>query len=346
MQRLEQVLDSREVAVCVKKSHKNLLADIRNYVDMMEKSTELKIQPSEFFVESSYKDSTGRTLPCYFVTKKGCEFIAHKLTGQKGVEFTAWYINRFHEMEEQLQHENHMDWFVNDIRVFQHREFGILRTLKLDGQDYFIGKDVTTSLGYVNNTDTLKKRVSDAEKCYVGICDGNRCRKMVAISQKGMEELIRTGRLPLANKYGDWIRSQVIPVLADVKNLPTEKTVPQAVPENVGQVATTDRAPEMSDTIAIFRILLDFADQQGIKVKSFPFTAYKSVLHGDRIGIKNKMTLEEVTYEVAFELSHAIMHYDQGDMVHSPLAKIYNQQAEKAATMLIKLLDAKLQMKS
>ena len=41
--------------------------------------------------------------PCYLVTKKGCEFIAHKLTGVKGTEFTAKYINRFHEMEERIQ---------------------------------------------------------------------------------------------------------------------------------------------------------------------------------------------------------------------------------------------------
>ena len=43
--------------------------------------TELKIQPSDFFRENTYKDSTGRRLPRYDVTKKGCEFIAHKLTG-------------------------------------------------------------------------------------------------------------------------------------------------------------------------------------------------------------------------------------------------------------------------
>lgn len=43
-------------------------------------------------------------MPCFMVTKKGCEFIAHKLTGQKGTEFTARYINRFHEMEEGDSH--------------------------------------------------------------------------------------------------------------------------------------------------------------------------------------------------------------------------------------------------
>ena len=62
--------------------------------------TELKIEPSEFFRDSTYKDKTGRVLQCFDVTKKGCEFIAHKLTGIKGTEFTAKYIDRFHTMEQ------------------------------------------------------------------------------------------------------------------------------------------------------------------------------------------------------------------------------------------------------
>lgn len=99
---IEQTLDSREVAEMVEKKHKNLLADVRVYVAEL---TELKIQPSDFFRENTYKDSTGRTLPCYDITKKGCEFIAHKLTGIKGTEFTARYINRFHDMEDALRGE-------------------------------------------------------------------------------------------------------------------------------------------------------------------------------------------------------------------------------------------------
>lgn len=210
MQVIEQTITSVEAAEWCEKKHYNLMRDIKGYVKEL---GELKIEGSHFFKESTYKSEQGKELPCYLVTKKGCEFIAHKMTGIKGTEFTARYINRFHEMEEQLQKENHMDWFVNDIRVFQHKEFGMLRTLKLDGQNYFIGQDATRSLGYVNNNDTLKKRVSDSEKCYVAICDGTRNRKMVAITKTGLEELIQTGKLPLASKYNEWIQKQVIPVL-------------------------------------------------------------------------------------------------------------------------------------
>ena len=83
-----------------------MLADIRIYLTELNElknqpvDSQLKIQPSDFFRENTYKDSKGERRPCYDVTKKGCEFIAHKLTGIKGTEFTARYINRFHDMEE------------------------------------------------------------------------------------------------------------------------------------------------------------------------------------------------------------------------------------------------------
>ena len=98
----KSVIDSREVAEMVEKQHKNLLADIRGYLKIMEKSTELKIQPSDFFVEATYQDSTGRELPRYLITKKGCDMIANKLTGEKGVLFTAAYVSAFEEMRQAL----------------------------------------------------------------------------------------------------------------------------------------------------------------------------------------------------------------------------------------------------
>lgn len=95
------VLDSRLVAEMVEKEHKNLLADIRGYIGHM--ANELKIQPVDFFIESTYLDSKGEPRPCYLVTRKGCEFIANKLTGKKGTLFTAAYINAFHAHERALK---------------------------------------------------------------------------------------------------------------------------------------------------------------------------------------------------------------------------------------------------
>lgn len=97
MKQIENTLDSREVAKMVEKEHAKLLRDIKRYVKQL---AEAKIGLGDFFQESTYVDENNQTRPCYQITRKGCEFIANKLTGTKGTEFTARYINRFHEMED------------------------------------------------------------------------------------------------------------------------------------------------------------------------------------------------------------------------------------------------------
>lgn len=103
-------LDSREVAEIVDKKHADLIRDIKRYKEQItginKEDPKSKIAFSDFFILSEYTvEGQSRTYPCYLVTKKGCEFIAHKLTGVKGTKFTAAYINRFHEMEDALDRQ-------------------------------------------------------------------------------------------------------------------------------------------------------------------------------------------------------------------------------------------------
>lgn len=108
-------ITSMEVAQMVSKKHYDLLKDIRRYVEQL---GEGKISVSDFFTESTYVTEQNRTMPCYLVTKKGCEFIAHKLTGQKGTEFTARYINRFHEMEKDLMNPQPTEIPVGEVASY------------------------------------------------------------------------------------------------------------------------------------------------------------------------------------------------------------------------------------
>lgn len=90
------------------KEHGKLLKDIRRYTSQIAQANiglgnESKIALVDFFRENTYKDANNQSRPCYDITKKGCEFIAHKLTGVKGTAFTAQYINRFHDMEQALK---------------------------------------------------------------------------------------------------------------------------------------------------------------------------------------------------------------------------------------------------
>jgi Rha family phage regulatory protein len=102
----KNVVDSRDVAEMIGKSHAHLMRDISGYAQILCNSTESNFGLSDFFIPHTYKDSTGRTLPCYLLTKKGCDMVANKMTGEKGVLFTAAYVTAFERMREKITSEN------------------------------------------------------------------------------------------------------------------------------------------------------------------------------------------------------------------------------------------------
>lgn len=97
-----EVIDSREVAEAVGKQHAHLMRDIKNYCDILDKSSESKIGLADFFIPSTYIDSQDKERPCYLLTKKGCDMVANKMTGEKGVIFTAMYVSAFEKMRERI----------------------------------------------------------------------------------------------------------------------------------------------------------------------------------------------------------------------------------------------------
>lgn len=122
-----EVVDSRQVAEVVKKQHCDLLKNIRTYCNYL---TESKISFSDFFIESTYTDPTGRKLPYYLCTRKGCEMIANKMTGQKGVIFSAMYINAFHKMEQQLKKQGS----VHIVQTVHEKEIDVNTRIKMSNQ--------------------------------------------------------------------------------------------------------------------------------------------------------------------------------------------------------------------
>ena len=100
MNQLTQTLTSNEVAEMIGKKHSELMKDIRRYIRYL---NEGKIPPVDFFIESTYQDSKNEIRPNYLLTKQGCEMVSNKLTGAKGVQFTARYVSRFNQMEDKLK---------------------------------------------------------------------------------------------------------------------------------------------------------------------------------------------------------------------------------------------------
>lgn len=97
----ELYVDSREVAEMIDKNHAHLMRDIQNYENVILQNP--KLDSADFFVESSYTSNNNNTYKCYLLTKKGCDMVANKMTGSKGVLFTAMYVDAFHKMDEHIK---------------------------------------------------------------------------------------------------------------------------------------------------------------------------------------------------------------------------------------------------
>ena len=95
--KIEQKLSSREVAQMMEVRHSDLLRKVDN---INKDFTQRKIAFSKYWVESSSPDNSGKVSREFLITKRGCEFLAHKTTGTKGNLFTDRYMDRFEQMKE------------------------------------------------------------------------------------------------------------------------------------------------------------------------------------------------------------------------------------------------------
>lgn len=100
---------------------------------------------------------------------------------------------------------------MNEIKIFEHNEFGRVRTVLIDGEVWFVGKDVATALGYSNTRDALTKHVDDEDKG-VTKCDtlGGQ-QNLVIINESGLYSLVLSSKLPTAKKFKRWVTSEVLP---------------------------------------------------------------------------------------------------------------------------------------
>lgn len=100
------VIDSREVAEMLGKEHSYVLEMIqgrKGKLGIIPVLTNANLAVVNYFIESSYKDAKGEERKCYLVTKMGCELLGNKQQGEKGILFTAKYVERFNQMEEELK---------------------------------------------------------------------------------------------------------------------------------------------------------------------------------------------------------------------------------------------------
>lgn len=102
-----------------------------------------------------------------------------------------------------------------EVKVFKnpvHPEFGNLRTIEIDGEPWFVGKDVAAALGYTKERNALDKHVDKDDALKRGVTDSmGRTQQMTIINESGLYSLILSSKLPSAKEFKHWVTSEILP---------------------------------------------------------------------------------------------------------------------------------------
>ena len=102
---------------------------------------------------------------------------------------------------------------MKELKIFKNDDFGKIRATEIDGEPWFVGKDIAEVLGYSNPRKAMGDHVDDEDKG-VTKCDtlGGQ-QNLVIINESGLYSLILGSKLPTAKKFKRWVTSEVLPAI-------------------------------------------------------------------------------------------------------------------------------------
>ena len=123
---------------------------------------------------------------------------------------------------------------MNNLQIFNNPEFGDIRTVKIDGEPWFVGKDIAEALGYEKPTDAVRKRVDYEDRGSSKMETPSGKQDMTIINESGLYSLILSSKLPNARKFKRWVTSEVLPAIRKTGHYETPGYTPKAT--SVGEV--------------------------------------------------------------------------------------------------------------
>lgn len=182
MNELPQTITSLEVAEMVGRTHDNVLKDIRNVIKQI---GGVKNHES-YFSETSYRNSQNKELPCYLLTKKGCELYSTRMTGAKGTQFAVAYIERFNQMEDHIK-ESRMQLPTDPMEIlkltFEAQENTDKKVKEVENRVTDLEENMVLSAGdYGYISRRINQRVSEVARGFGKITQEQRGKLYVDIN--------------------------------------------------------------------------------------------------------------------------------------------------------------------
>jgi anti-repressor protein len=121
----------------------------------------------------------------------------------------------------------------NELQLFNF-ESQKLRTLQINGEPFFVGKDLAEILGYQNGSRDINRHVDEEDRTKLMLSDGRQSKETIIINESGMYSLILSSKLPNAKKFKRWVTSEVLPAIHKTGVYMTDKKAAQIISDKSG----------------------------------------------------------------------------------------------------------------
>lgn len=190
---------------------------------------------------------------------------------------------------------------MNELQIFTNEEFGEIRTVQLNNETYFVGKDVAEALGYERATKAIQDHVDSEDKDEVPIRDSiGRMQKTPVITESGLYALIFGSKLESAKRFKHWVTSEVLPAIRKTGSYEMEQYSPEMkaiLMHDKKLVKMDERVTDLENNTTI-----DYGQQQALGD-----VVNRVVV--EALGGKGSMAYREIGKKVFAECNRDLKHY-------------------------------------
>lgn len=189
---------------------------------------------------------------------------------------------------------------MNNIQVFNNEELGCIRTVMINDQPWFVGKDIAVALGYSNTRDALAKRVDAEDKGVAKRDTLGGTQELAVINESGLYSLILSSKLPSAKKFKHWVTSEVLPCIRKTGhygNTPLKDVI------NLIRITRDNMEKQGASPTQIAETINGICEQYGINLPNF-------VIHPEQVTMKNVFDMVDYVFSQPRGRGHKALTYD------------------------------------
>lgn len=206
---------------------------------------------------------------------------------------------------------------MNQLEIFKNREFGEIRTVAIDGEPWFVAKDIAEILQYTNTQKAIRDHVDEEDKLTERIVLSGQNREVICINESGLYSLILSSKMPGAKRFKRWVTSEVLPQIRRTGTYQKPLTPQEMMRVQLGMIdGHEERITHLENTMTI-----DYEQQQELKK-----TVNKRVI--EVLGGKKAPAYKEMSKKVFSECNHDIQDYFRVNSRNNIPTKRYQEAVE------------------